>query len=179
MTDTDQANRYDQLGPEARALVDDYDTIAIAEMLVAAKDELAALRQVARGYCPECGRGDAAPTVEDWQQQKQHADQLAAALTEALDRYKPHPLCGTGLGYISHPIDQAEYDRWRAALDAGPALTDPAGRLAIIRNAAARLLGYGASMSARWVLDTIDKGADELARTTPNNPTTSSNAKEN
>lgn len=38
-------------------------------------NQLAALRQVARVYCPHCGRGDAAPTVTDWEQQKQRADQ--------------------------------------------------------------------------------------------------------
>lgn len=37
--------------------------------------QLDALRTVARGYCPACGRGDAAPTVTDWEQQKQRADQ--------------------------------------------------------------------------------------------------------
>ncbi|MBP5870879.1 hypothetical protein [Streptomyces scabiei] len=43
-------------------------------------DELDALRQVARGYCPNCGRGDAAPTVEDWEQQKQRADEAERRL---------------------------------------------------------------------------------------------------
>lgn len=37
-------------------------------------DELEALRQVSRGYCPACGRGDAAPTVDDWQRERQRAD---------------------------------------------------------------------------------------------------------
>ncbi|MEU5596633.1 hypothetical protein [Streptomyces sp. NPDC020298] len=41
-------------------------------------DALAALRQVARGYCPDCGRGDAAPTVADWEQQRHRADQAEA-----------------------------------------------------------------------------------------------------
>jgi hypothetical protein len=41
-------------------------------------DQLDALRAVARGYCPACGRGDAAPTVTDWEQQKQRADQAEA-----------------------------------------------------------------------------------------------------
>lgn len=41
-------------------------------------DELGALREVARGYCPECGRGDAAPTVTDWEQQRQRAEQAEA-----------------------------------------------------------------------------------------------------
>lgn len=42
--------------------------------------ELAALRAVARGYCPACGRGDAAPGVDDWEQQRQRADSAEAAL---------------------------------------------------------------------------------------------------
>lgn len=46
-------------------------------------DQLEALRQVARGYCPDCGRGDAAPTVDDWEQQKQRADRAETALAEA------------------------------------------------------------------------------------------------
>jgi hypothetical protein len=37
-------------------------------------DELTALRQVARGYCPDCGRGDAAPTVADWETERRRAD---------------------------------------------------------------------------------------------------------
>jgi hypothetical protein len=42
--------------------------------------ELAALRQVARGYCPHCGRGDAAPTVADWERERQRADQAEGRL---------------------------------------------------------------------------------------------------
>jgi hypothetical protein len=38
-------------------------------------DALAALRAVARGYCPACGRGDAAPSVADWEQQRKRAAQ--------------------------------------------------------------------------------------------------------
>lgn len=52
--------------------------------------ELAVLRQVARGYCPACGRGDAAPTVADWEAERQRAeraeaerDHLAAAASPA------------------------------------------------------------------------------------------------
>jgi len=72
-------DRYDQLGPIARALVDDYDALDLAEMLVKAQDQLAALRQVARGYCPDCGRGDAAPTVQDWEREKQRANSAEEA----------------------------------------------------------------------------------------------------
>jgi hypothetical protein len=43
--------------------------------LAEAEAQLAALRTVARGYCPHCGRGDAGPTTEQWEQQKLRADQ--------------------------------------------------------------------------------------------------------
>jgi hypothetical protein len=98
-------------------------------------NELAALREVARGYCPACGRGDASPTAQQWEDQKQRADQVEellaiahetsnrseteraravqraeraeAALREALDCI----ILGGG-----HPNDPADLDRWRAAL---------------------------------------------------------------
>jgi hypothetical protein len=43
-------------------------------------DQLEALQAVARGYCPDCGRGDAAPTVEDWEAQRQRADRAEGRL---------------------------------------------------------------------------------------------------
>jgi len=113
-------DRYDQLGPIARALVDDYDALDLAEMLVKAQDELAALRQVARGYCPACGRGDAAPTVEDWEQQKQRADQaeaevrrLRADIAGCRDQQWPQRL-----GYAEAALTRARAlaDRWDHAL---------------------------------------------------------------
>ncbi|MFF7130361.1 hypothetical protein [Streptomyces sp. NPDC008240] len=90
--------------------------------------QLAALRAVARGYCPACGRGDAAPTVEDWEEQRQNAafwvdqhqrarqsasDQrqrakrAEAALREALDCI----IFGNG-----QPRDPNDLTRWRTAL---------------------------------------------------------------
>lgn len=42
--------------------------------------ELAAFRTVSRGYCSDCGRGDAAAIVADWEQQKTRADQAEAEL---------------------------------------------------------------------------------------------------
>lgn len=56
-------------------------------------DQLDALRAVARGYCPACGRGDAAPTVDDWEAERQRANELARirdTLT-ALDQPKDTP----------------------------------------------------------------------------------------
>ncbi|MFE9448327.1 hypothetical protein [Streptomyces sp. NPDC006739] len=55
--------------PELRSQLAD-----VIAALGKAETELAALRQVARGYCPHCGRGDAAPTVEDWEQQRDRAN---------------------------------------------------------------------------------------------------------
>ncbi|MGW3196277.1 hypothetical protein ACWDBD_17160 [Streptomyces sp. NPDC001118] len=48
-----------------------------------AETELAALRQVARGYCPACGRGDCAPTVEDEAAHAQTIDSLDRAVRRA------------------------------------------------------------------------------------------------
>jgi hypothetical protein len=45
-----------------------------------ARSELAELRKVSRGYCPECGRGDCAPTVADWEAQKRRVDRAEAAI---------------------------------------------------------------------------------------------------
>lgn len=45
MTDT---SRYDRLDPIARALVDDYDAIDLAAMLVTAQDAIARVRAIPR-----------------------------------------------------------------------------------------------------------------------------------
>jgi hypothetical protein len=42
-------------------------------------NQLEALQQIARGYCPACGRGDAAPTVDDWQRERDRAERAEAA----------------------------------------------------------------------------------------------------
>lgn len=103
-------------------------------------DQLDALRQVARGYCPHCGRGDAAPSVADWEQQKQRADQLAGTLHDVLRHFvhKGHP----GEPCLSSGwISEKTVARWRATLYPPAASTAAA--------------------------------ADESARTTAINPTTS------
>jgi hypothetical protein len=51
--------------------------------LAEAEAQLAALRTVARGYCPECGRGDAGPTVEQWERERQRAETAEKGLREA------------------------------------------------------------------------------------------------
>jgi len=71
-------------------LVDEYNQLITRAVEAEARAErlaqdLAALRQVARGYCPACGRGDCAPTVADWEQQRKRADQ-AEARAERLAR---------------------------------------------------------------------------------------------
>jgi hypothetical protein len=46
--------------------------------------QLAALRAVSRGYCPACGRGDAAPTTADWERERQRADRAEEFSRRAL-----------------------------------------------------------------------------------------------
>lgn len=86
MTDRHTADSItdDALDALYQQLEDDAKVIRYLESqeqrLLQVEGELTALRQVARGYCPACGRGDAAPTVADWEQQKQRADRAEAAL---------------------------------------------------------------------------------------------------
>lgn len=67
-------------------------------------DALAALRQVARGYCPRCGRGDAAPTVDDWEQQKGRADRAEAELRH----YTEAESADAAAGSYAHRAEHAE-----------------------------------------------------------------------
>jgi len=103
--------------------------------------DLAALREVARGYCPECGRGDAAPTVTDWEQQRQHSDRAGADLNRVT----------------------ALYAQW---VKAGPP-------------------PLGASMARWWDMRlaelhrALTGPAEQPARTTANNPATSSDTADN
>ncbi|MFF6781407.1 hypothetical protein [Streptomyces sp. NPDC012510] len=88
--------------------------------------ELEALRAVARGYCPACGRGDAAPTVEDWEHERDRAQRAEAALREVLDTFVAthNEDDGTLSGYRVPCVFPDDMDRWRAALpEPGPATT--------------------------------------------------------
>ncbi len=51
-----------------------------SDALDALYEQLDALQAVARDYCPECGRGDAGPTAEHWEQQRRRADEAEAQL---------------------------------------------------------------------------------------------------
>ena len=62
----------------------------LADDLAVCQAALKELRAVARDYCPHCGRGDAAPTVTDWEQQKQRADQADADRKEWEDTAYRH-----------------------------------------------------------------------------------------
>lgn len=68
-------------------------------------NDLAALREVARSYCPHCGRGDATPTVADWEQQKQRADQ--AETETARVRALHHPVGVVAAAEFGNPPDCA------------------------------------------------------------------------
>ena len=71
-------------------------------------DSLAALRQVARGYCPECGRGDAAPTVADWEQQKQRANRAEAKIADYENRITWETNCGSCARILDSSIRETE-----------------------------------------------------------------------
>ncbi|MGW5003295.1 hypothetical protein ACWEP8_37205 [Streptomyces hydrogenans] len=45
-----------------------------------AEAELAALKTIATGYCPECGRGDCSPTAQQWLDQRDRANEAEAAI---------------------------------------------------------------------------------------------------
>jgi hypothetical protein len=67
--------------------------------------ELDALRAVARGYCPACGRGDAAPTVTDWEEQKQRADRAETALARIAALADEYP-AGIDTALIHEALDE-------------------------------------------------------------------------
>jgi hypothetical protein len=71
-------------------------------------DALAALRAVARGYCPACGRGDAAPGVEDWEQQKRRADEAEAKVADYENRITWHTTCGSCARTLDSGIRETE-----------------------------------------------------------------------
>jgi chromosome segregation ATPase len=72
--------------------------------------ELAALRQVARGYCPHCGRGDAAPTTADWERERQRADQVEELLRIA------HETSNTSEAERARAVQRAERAEEQLAL---------------------------------------------------------------
>jgi hypothetical protein len=73
-------------------------------------DALAALRQVARGYCPHCGRGDAAPTTADWERERQRADQVEELLRIA------HETSNTSEAERARAVQRAERAEEQLAL---------------------------------------------------------------
>lgn len=52
--------------------------------------ELAALKSIGRGYCPECGRGDCSPTADQWYEQQQRAERAVAAIERVQDAAALH-----------------------------------------------------------------------------------------
>jgi hypothetical protein len=95
-------------------------------------EQLAALRTVARGYCPHCGRGDAGPTAEQWEQMRRERDGINRMYLTAMGDL------GIAINRLDHIRDAATWirrnypglthvnDRLAAALDEpapGPAAT--------------------------------------------------------
>lgn len=51
---------------------------------------LAAVADPGAGYCPHCGRGDAAPTVDQYEQQRQRAVALQVRIDAGRDWARKH-----------------------------------------------------------------------------------------
>ncbi|MFG3476442.1 hypothetical protein ACGF3K_14420 [Streptomyces sp. NPDC047980] len=65
--------------------VGDVDALAAADAVLrvpAIAEALGAARvvDIARGYCPDCGRGDAAPTADQWLTERRRAEAAEAAV---------------------------------------------------------------------------------------------------
>lgn len=115
-------------------------TINDAE-LDALYDQLAALRKVARGYCPACGRGDAAPTVTDWEQQKQRADQAEAQVADYENRITWDTTCASCARILDSAIAETERrERAEAAIERVRALRDAWLRMTLEPGQVRRLL---------------------------------------
>lgn len=108
MTDQprDDPARYDQLGPIGRALVDDYDVIDLAAMLVKAQDELAQacaeINRYANTDSADAAAGSYAMRAETAERERDEARQHAAAIAAQRDRLRQRM--------------NALADRWDAAL---------------------------------------------------------------
>ncbi|MET7429591.1 hypothetical protein ABZT16_11415 [Streptomyces flaveolus] len=80
-------------------------------------DALAALRAVARGYCPHCGRGDAAPSVTDWERERQRAEAAEAKVADYENRITWHTTCEACARVLDSAIQETERrERVEAAL---------------------------------------------------------------
>lgn len=68
---------HDEHGADCGAIADAVLRVpAIAEALTAA----AAVADIDRGYCPHCGRGDAAPSADQWLQERRRAEKAEATV---------------------------------------------------------------------------------------------------
>lgn len=70
-----------------------------------------------QGYCPACGRGDCAPTAEEYEQQRQRAEYLTTEVTALRDDLRGI----TGARYIADSLDSILNG---AAHNAGPSVRE-------------------------------------------------------
>ncbi|MGW5582845.1 DUF6085 family protein [Streptomyces sp. NPDC003857] len=116
-------------------------------------DALAALRAVSRGYCPACGRGDAAPTVEDWEQQRQRADQAEDLLRVT------HDTSNRSEAERARAVQRAEEaEAWRRkAVRRALKISKLQGTLAAVADLRDDLREI---TGARWIADALDEILD-------------------
>lgn len=101
LTSDDLDRLYDDLDRYAEVLGE------MNEQAVTNAKQLAALREVARGYCPACGRGDCAPTADQWYKQRQRADRAEAELRQ----YTEADSADAAAGSYAGRAEQAEQER--------------------------------------------------------------------
>jgi hypothetical protein len=121
-------------------------------------DQLEALQAVARGYCPACGRGDAGPTVEDWERERQRADEAERRLRNIANG---HPRADSIQAEIGEMIAQTHElrDQLRAA---ETALARQAQEMATWR-ATANTLDAGGPGTPRSRAEQAEQQRDQLA----------------
>ncbi|MER5653466.1 hypothetical protein ABT076_10665 [Streptomyces sp. NPDC002131] len=70
----------------------------------------------ATGYCPACGRGDCAPTADQYEQQRQKAARAEAALREVLDAFEAYWARASYCGPNDSAVQPEHFQAWRAVL---------------------------------------------------------------
>lgn len=111
MTDrtSDEVTRYDRLGPIARALVDDYDEVDLAAMLVKVQDELAAARAEASRYAA-ADSADAA--VGSYAGRAEAAEQALAEVWHLADLIRAGAPWARNADTLADRILEAATARW-------------------------------------------------------------------
>lgn len=109
------------------------------------------------GYCPNCGRGDCAPTADEHEQQRQRAARAEATLREVLDAFEAYWARASYCGPDMSAVQPEHFQAWRATLTQPPAATEADTAIARVRVLRDDLR---ATTGARYIADALDKILD-------------------